>query len=369
MNELENENEQIEQDDNIEDTKEETKAMAKNKNEDETQKSVPSNDEDTKANEEDWSKKIDFSGTKSIGYLCDDGEVILGDFVKMNSDKTKIFVHFNNDGAHFGKKYDWIKIPNDRICPPPKDRPKRSSVIHGLSHEMTTYSMSSNTHKYNMYDHGSNGGSTKNSNWKLCESQINMESNHLYALTGVVIHRGTPHAGHYHAYLKDFIKEGKYQKKQQQQQQGDKEKDFVNQISDSSLWYDFNDSSVYRINTNQVAKQYGGRDECAYMLVYRKINKKTAQEIMNEPQLNVPDDLIEYVKKANFKIEQERLAQEQRDNQMKIQIVHPNCFLIKDDKLSMNPFVESLLKKIIRLSRDKIKINKVINKKSTDSKQ
>merc|ERR1712228_931601 len=41
----------------------------------------------------------------------------------------------------------------------------------------------------------------------------------------------------------------------------------------------------------------------------------------------------------------------------------------KDDKLSMNPFVESLLKKIIRLSRDKIKINKVINKKSTDSKQ
>merc|ERR1712130_1014435 len=136
---------------------------------------------------------------------------------------------------------------------------------------------------------------------------------------------------------------------------------FVKQISNSSLWYDFNDSSVYRINTNQVAKQYGGRDECAYMLVYRKINKQTARELMSEHDLKVPDDLMEYVAKANFEIEQKRLAQEAKDNQMKIQIVDPNCFSIKDGKLSMNPFIDSLLKKIIRISREKVKINQVIN--------
>ena len=365
------ENEQIENDDIVEDTKEDAKAepvISK----DEASKI----EEDTKEKEErevieDWSKKVDFSDVKSIGYLCDDGAVIVGDVVKMNGNGTQIFVHFNNDGGHYGKKYGYIDIPNERISPPPKNRPKQRSMLHGLSQELTTYSMSSNTHKYNMHDHGSrdetsiiqgrNGGnynhrSTNNSQWKLCEAQINLSSNHLYALTGVVIHRGTPHAGHYHAYLKDFIKEGKYQKKATE-----KEEDFVKKVSNSSLWYDFNDSSVYRINTNQVAKQYGGRDECAYMLVYRKINKKTAIELMSEPQLNVPNDLMEYVKKANFKIEQERLAEEAKKNQMKIQIVDPTCFSIKDGKLTMNPFVESLLKKIIRLSRDKIKIDKVIN--------
>eukprot|EP01083_Nonionella_stella_P030438 83437_1 len=50
------------------------------------------------------------------------------------------------------------------------------------------------------------------------QMDINLDWKHLYALTEVVIHRGTPHARHFHAYLKDFMKdlfkEGKYQKKE-----------------------------------------------------------------------------------------------------------------------------------------------------------
>merc|ERR1712048_1010802 len=151
-----------------------------------------------------------------------------------------------------------------------------------------------------------------------------------------------------------------------------KDVDFVKKVSDSSLWYDFNDSSVYKIDTNQVAKQHGGRDECAYMLVYRKINKQTARELMSEYDLKVPDDLMDYVKKANYEIEQKRLAQEAKDNEMKIQIVDPHCFAIKDGKLNMNPFVESLLKKIIRISRDKVKVVQALDKNknsTTESKE
>eukprot|EP01083_Nonionella_stella_P289246 984356_1 len=81
--------------------------------------------EETKEEEEaiaDWSKRTDFDDVDLVGYLCDDGEVIQGDCLRRQ--KGKIFVHFNTDAPHFGKKYDWISIPNERICPPPKTRPK-----------------------------------------------------------------------------------------------------------------------------------------------------------------------------------------------------------------------------------------------------
>merc|ERR1712154_277091 len=154
----------------------------------------------------------------------------------------------------------------------------------------------------------------------------------------------------------------KKEEKKDEEEEDPETVQFIDKVCDSALWYDFNDSSVYRIEANQVAKQYGGQDECAYMLVYRKINKKTAKELMDEPNLKIPKDLVEYVQKANVKIEEERRKQEAKSNEMAIQIVHPNCFNISDNKLTMNPFIQSLLKKIIRLSREKIKIDKVINK-------
>ena len=71
---------------------------------------------------EEWGKKIDFSDTRVIGYLCNDGEVAKGDIIDQNRHNGKIFVHFNTDAVHFGRKYEWLQIPNDRICPPPKNR-------------------------------------------------------------------------------------------------------------------------------------------------------------------------------------------------------------------------------------------------------
>eukprot|EP01083_Nonionella_stella_P179464 637278_1 len=69
----------------------------------------------------DWTKRTDFTGETVIGYLCDNGEVAQGDLLRQQHDR--IFVHFNTSAHLFGKKYDWIHIPNDRFCPPPKPRP------------------------------------------------------------------------------------------------------------------------------------------------------------------------------------------------------------------------------------------------------
>jgi len=366
---------------------------------------------------DDWSKRKDFHGVQAIGYLCDDGEVIQGDCLRQNKENGKIFVHFNIDAAHFGEKYAWLDTPNERICPPPTNRPRQkaiglgaaynSTMMNGMyelkemnSRSSTAYS-SSVRQSYNVYDHGttheqsyiagsgSNGynrvsnrtvtnnasGRSYGAGWKLAKCDIDLNSNHLYALTAVVIHRGTPHAGHYHAYIKDFMMEGKYQKQkpeQEQEKEQEKEKEteqehadetqaFLDKVCWQSMWYDFNDSSVYRIPTNQVAKQYGGRDECAYMLVYRKINKKTATELMKQTDVTLPKDLVEYLKEANAKIEQQRKVQEAERNRLKIQIVHPKCFEVKDKKLTMNPFIESLLKKIIAISKEKLQTDRVLN--------
>eukprot|EP01084_Bolivina_argentea_P203352 347337_1 len=54
-----------------------------------------------------------YSG-KSISYLCDNGKVIRGDCLQQTP--NKIFVYFD-DNKYYGKKYDWILIPNERICP------------------------------------------------------------------------------------------------------------------------------------------------------------------------------------------------------------------------------------------------------------
>eukprot|EP00483_Globobulimina_turgida_P012746 UN12770 len=71
---------------------------------------------------DDWNERTDFTDVKLIGYLCDDGEVIQGDLLLQKP--GKIFVYFSTDidPEHCGNKYDWISIPNARLCPPPKKK-------------------------------------------------------------------------------------------------------------------------------------------------------------------------------------------------------------------------------------------------------
>eukprot|EP01084_Bolivina_argentea_P082114 148699_1 len=64
-----------------------------------------------------WNELVDFTGISAIGFLCDNGEIIRGDVIKQK--QREVFVHFSKDGGHYGEKYDWIAVPNKRICSPP----------------------------------------------------------------------------------------------------------------------------------------------------------------------------------------------------------------------------------------------------------
>eukprot|EP01084_Bolivina_argentea_P006161 11660_1 len=76
----------------------------------------------------DWSKRTDFKGVKLIGYLCDNGEIIQCNcFIQKPGE---IFVYFNSEAGHYGKKYVWISVPNERICPPPKNTLKRKTQTY-----------------------------------------------------------------------------------------------------------------------------------------------------------------------------------------------------------------------------------------------
>eukprot|EP01083_Nonionella_stella_P185607 677224_1 len=118
------------------------------------------------------------------------------------------------------------------------------------------------------------------------QMDINLDSKHLYALTEVVIHRGTPHARHFHAYLKDFMKEGKYQKKE--------------------------------VKTTKI------------VCIVSHIMAVHRMRMMNECEMSLPPDLVEFVAEQ-------------------MQIISSSCVCVNSDgKLTMNSsFIEPLLKKII----------------------
>ena len=85
---------------------------------------------------DDWSDKTDFSQIPSIGYLCDNEEVAQAQCLRQSN--GKIFVHFNDHAPHFGKKCAWLEVPNDRICAPPKKRP-RFQAVFPKKNEATKY--------------------------------------------------------------------------------------------------------------------------------------------------------------------------------------------------------------------------------------
>eukprot|EP01083_Nonionella_stella_P121546 365230_1 len=68
----------------------------------------------------DWiidSKRTDFTGVFLIGYLCDNGEVILGHVLRQTP--GKMFIHFEHHGVReYGKAYNWIHVPCHRLVAP-----------------------------------------------------------------------------------------------------------------------------------------------------------------------------------------------------------------------------------------------------------
>ncbi len=97
----------------------------------------------------------------------------------------------------------------------------------------------------------------------LMENKVDANSKHLYDLSAVLIHIGTAYTGHYHAYIRGPARadsaDGKVNGKESK-----------GTGTDRWVWYDFNDSTVKPIPESQIATQYVGANENAYMLLYTR---------------------------------------------------------------------------------------------------
>ncbi|ETO34308.1 hypothetical protein RFI_02786 [Reticulomyxa filosa] len=203
--------------------------------------------------------------------------------------------------------------------------------------------------------------------YALEPSKYDPNSKHLYVLTGVVIHRGTPHHGHYHAYLRDLMWEGPRKKPVKESNDSEKDKQSTKSviyhlyihilycISFATLthimysigledadqcWYDFNDSMVSPIDKATVARQYGGSNECAYMLVYRRVDR------MNILSVPLPPSLQQYIDEFNANLKRDRLRVIEEEMPLK-----SKSYIRLDNTVTMQPFIDSLLKQLIRTGR------------------
>lgn len=146
-----------------------------------------------------------------------------------------------------------------------------------------------------------------------------VENAGVYELFAVIIHGGSAYSGHYHAYIRDILKQGNWapsaapakeeksekeekvepkpkpQAKQSKKNRKNRKKaknraqtqakkqpepdffsyefeDFSEVCTNKNLlenWFDFNDSTVTAIKSGKLRKQFGGSNESAYILIYR----------------------------------------------------------------------------------------------------
>ena len=123
----------------------------------------------------------------------------------------------------------------------------------------------------------------------------------IYDLFGVVIHRGEQASfGHYHAYIQDVVGE-----------------------AEQGGWFDFNDSSVTKIETETIEKQFGGikaSSECAYMLIYRK---RESAVLSQQIRPVVPAHLLADIEAENESNRVQRTEWEEMKNKIEIVLHTP----------------------------------------------
>eukprot|EP01132_Coremiostelium_polycephalum_P000645 gene645-798_t len=105
-----------------------------------------------------------------------------------------------------------------------------------------------------------------------------------------------------------------------------KEKDDEDDVY--SGWFDFNDSVVTPIKNNSIKKQFGGKDECAYMLVYRDINLK--KKVVNQ---SIPNHFKDEIERFNIDLENQRLLYDSSVNSMFIYPKFLDSFEVRGDSL------------------------------------
>jgi len=192
---------------------------------------------------------------------------------------------------------------------------------------------------------------------------------HKYELFAVLIHSGGAFGGHYHSYIKDVLSIGKSygnndnsekdnnNNSTEQQQQEEKEKEKEDKEDKFNGWFDFNDSCVLPIKDSSLKKQFGGKDECAYMLIYRDVTLQDKVEFKDIPQ-HLEKELADF----NASIENQRVSYEKTMNSF---YVYPHFQDSVEYRDGLLYFVEKQLTPEQELESDGITLS--LNSASTTS--
>ena len=367
-----------------EQTTEATEAPKKSKeNNDANNDDTSNNDDDSNKTKNEWALKTDFTSFtgKEIGYKVGDVTIVA---TILRANKDKIFVTFSPDQGHYRdkngthKKYDWIKVPNPNLCDKPTTPPPSTHHdINQLSPDVIDGITANVGHNVNI-----NNLRQSTPPPELMKSKYNTNSKYIYVLNCVIVHRGSAYHGHYFAYICDHLHEHPNQpaswKSKIQGIEASLQDNNNNRIENKNdddnseysgitkleltqqdledfksdySWYNFNDETVRTINSNMIAKQYKGDMECAYLLFYRHMKASYYNS-------QLPKDLIEFIKKDNEILAKEKKKREEMRNKCTVRILNPKSFAVVGKKLTMKPFIEGLLKNIIKAGRIKIEATK-----------
>jgi len=174
---------------------------------------------------------------------------------------------------------------------------------------------------------------------QLFQPAVNMDSEHLYELSSVVVHVGS-HAssGHYFAYIRD-----PYRLSAAEDNGGDsaqvpthpdpkgkgeatEDRAKAKEPQQHGRWYEFDDSRVTEIDVEKIATQYGGRSQCAYTVSYRKYTPLSSRPAL--PAL--PEDLRELLDEYNAKLREERAEWEREQNRIRVEVCLPSHFWVDE---------------------------------------
>ena len=97
------------------------------------------------------------------------------------------------------------------------------------------------------------------------------------------------------------------------------------------------------------------------MLFYRRID-------LNPSKVNLPHDLEQYIEKQKREMIELNKKREEERHRAVIRILHTKCFVAEENnRLTMKPFIESLLKAFLVFQRKKREMEKLLMKSNVTS--
>lgn len=148
---------------------------------------------------------------------------------------------------------------------------------------------------------------------KLTSTNNSKDCEYVYELFSIVVHSGTPRAGHYYSNIKNF-EDGK--------------------------WYRFDDSQIYDLENFEIAQNFGdgysfsnNNSPTGYILMYRKVESFK----VNFDKCLIQNWLLEYLEQQNELIKAEEQKQIERMNTLQLKFIYNdkiiNIFEKKQSKI------------------------------------